>query len=192
MGLIEQELTRVTRITTKTLSFYRETQTPSRVELSSLLDEVLVLYARRLAEKHVEVTRAYESEEPLLLFPGEMRQVCANLVTNAIEAVTPGGRITLRLRRCRLRQQQGWVEGMRLLVADNGTGIDPQTAAKLGQPFFTTKGQRGTGLGLWVSQAIVKRYDGHMQLRSSIAAHRMAQPSACFFPSISARIGWKT
>jgi signal transduction histidine kinase len=182
VDIAEQELKRVTQITKQTLSFYRETQTPVRVELSTLLEEVLVLYARRLGEKRIEVARRYESDEPVLLFPGEMRQVYANLLANAIEATAAGGRIVLRLHRARRRLPEGAVDGLRLLVADSGSGIAPEVRQKLGQPFFTTKGQRGTGLGLWVSQAIVRRYNGEIQLRSSTAPERHGTTFSIFLP----------
>lgn len=182
VDLAEQELKRVTQITKQTLSFYRETQTPVRVEMSALLEEVLVLYARRLGEKRIEVARRYESEEPLLLFPGEMRQVYANLLANAIEATAAGGRIVVRIHRARRRMLEGAVDGLRLLVADSGSGIAPDVRQQLGQPFFTTKGQRGTGLGLWVSQAIVRRYNGQIQLRSSTAPGRHGTTFSIFLP----------
>jgi signal transduction histidine kinase len=182
VALAEQELKRVTAITKQTLSFYRETQAPVRVDLSELLEEVLVMYARRLVEKRIEVVRRYDSEEPVLLFPGEMRQVYANLLANAIEATEAGGRIVLRIHRARRRVSGGSIDGLRLLVSDSGSGIAPETLQKLGQPFFTTKGQRGTGLGLWVSQAIVRRYKGAIQLRSSTAPGRHGTTFSIFLP----------
>jgi signal transduction histidine kinase len=182
VALAEQELKRVTGITKQTLSFYRETQSPVRVDLSELLEEVLVMFARRLHEKRIEVVRRYDSEEPVLLFPGEMRQVYANLLANAIEATEAGGRIVLRIHRARRRMPDGSIDGLRLLVSDSGSGIAPEALQKLGQPFFTTKGQRGTGLGLWVSQAIVRRYKGEIQLRSSIAPGRHGTTFSIFLP----------
>jgi signal transduction histidine kinase len=183
VSLAERELKRVTQISKQTLSFYRETETPVRVELSSLLEEVLVLYARRLDEKRITVVRRYESEQPVLLFPGEMRQVYANLLANAIEAIAPGGRLVLRIHRARRCLPSGaTVDGVGVLVADSGSGMSPEVRRKLGEPFFTTKGQRGTGLGLWVSQAIVKRYNGEIQLRSSTAPERHGTTFRIFLP----------
>jgi len=178
----ERELKRVSEIARQTLSFCRETETPVRVHLSDLLEEVLLLYARRVGEKKITVERRYESEEPVLLFPGEMRQVYANLLANAVEATSPGGRIVLRIHRARLRGPGGALEGVCVVVADSGSGIPAGIRQKLGQPFFTTKGQRGTGLGLWVSQSIVKRYGGKIKLRSSTAARRHGTTFNIFMP----------
>ncbi len=182
VAMAEQELSRVTQISKQTLSFHRETQTPVRVTLSELLDEVIVLFSRRLREKRVEVVRRYESEEPVLLFPGEMRQVYANLLVNALEATEPGGRIVLRIRKARRTSVRSALEGVRVVVADSGSGIPPEVKVKLGQPFYTTKGQLGTGLGLWVSQAIVKRYNGNIQVRSSTADDRHGTTFSVFLP----------
>ena len=180
--LAEQELKRATEISKQTLSFCRETQTPVRVLLSALLDEVLTLYQRRLDDTRITVERRYHAEEPVLLFPGELRQVFANLVANAIEATAAGGRIVLRIHRSRRWGRGLGSEGMRVLVADSGCGIAPEARGNLGQPFFTTKGQRGTGLGLWVSHSIVKRYNGEIQLRSSTDADRHGTAFSVFLP----------
>jgi len=53
-------------------------------------------------------------------------------------------------------------------IADDGSGIGPEIRARLGEPFFTTKGQSGTGLGLWVTRSILSRYGGEMRLHSSV------------------------
>ena len=184
LDLAQQELGRVAQISKQTLSFYRESQEPVRVQLSSLLEEVLVLYGRRLSEKNIVVDQRFESEEPVLLYPGEMRQVFANLMANAIEATEPGGRIAVRIHlgsRWSHREARP-VQGVRVLVADSGCGIAGHVAARLGRPFYTTKGERGTGLGLWVSKDIVERYHGEMQLRSSTAPDRHGTTFSIFLP----------
>ncbi len=180
--LADHELKRVTQITKQTLSFYREAEAPVRIDLSLLLEEVVALYGRRIREKQIEVTRRYDSDASVLVFPGEMRQVYANLVANAIEATERGGRIVLRIHRARRIANQCAVEGVRVLVSDSGAGMPQEVRRRLGQPFFTTKGQRGTGLGLWVSQAIVKRYNGEIQLRSSTAPRRRGTTFSIFLP----------
>ena len=181
--LADQEMERVTQISRQTLTFHRETKIPERVALSSLLNEVLLLFRKRQIDKRITVVRRFESEEPVLLFPGEMRQVYANLIANAIEATADGGRIVIRLRRSRRYASRGGsVEGMSVLVADNGSGIAEDVRHKLGQPFFTTKGQHGTGLGLWVSHSIVRRYGGDMHLRSSTSMTRHGTSFRIFMP----------
>jgi signal transduction histidine kinase len=166
----QKELSRAVEISKQTLNFYREAPNPISVKLSSLLEEVLVLYARRIAEKKLVVIRKFEREESIVAFPGEMRQVFSNLIANAIEASTEGGKLYLHVRKSGLWRDRGMI-GMRVTIADTGTGMTPEIRRRLGEPFFTTKGQGGTGLGLWVSQSILRRYGGSLILHSSTGAH---------------------
>lgn len=167
LQMAQHELNRVVQISKQTLNFYRETPSPVRVDMVELLEEVLVLYARRIGEKQLLVTREYNARTPVTVFPGEMRQVFSNLISNAIEASRNGGKLRLRVRSA-THWNDGGVRGVRVSIADDGSGIDPKIRARLGEPFFTTKGQSGTGLGLWVTQSILNRYGGDMRLHSSI------------------------
>jgi two-component system NtrC family sensor kinase len=166
LTLAQRELDRAVRISKQTLNFSRESPAPVRVGLGGLLDEVLVLYARRIARKQLEVVRQFINDDPVVVFPGEMRQVFSNLISNAIEASPEHGRLYLRLRKSR-----HWgdvkVTGMRVTVADQGAGIPAKIRHRVGEPFFTTKGETGTGLGLWVTHSIVRIYGGNLLLHSS-------------------------
>ncbi len=178
----EHELERVAQISKQTLNFHRETRLPVRIQPAELLEEVLVLYARRLEERGMEVVRQYWSDASFVAFPGEMRQVLSNLIANAIEATPVGGRLTLRVRRSRKWSDRG-ISGVRILVADNGCGIAAGTRQNLGELFYTTKGQRGTGLGLWVTRAIVKRYGGDIHIYSSTHPQRHGTVFSIFIPT---------
>jgi len=159
----ERELSRVVQISKQTLSFHRESNQPIQVHVTELMDEVVALYSRRIQNKKVRVQREYASGQIITALPGEIRQVLSNLVTNAIEASSVNGTLRLRIQ----RSQSGQTEGLRITVADNGTGIPEEARRRIGELFFTTKGQAGTGLGLWVTKAIVARYGGSMRVRSS-------------------------
>jgi two-component system, NtrC family, sensor kinase len=167
LQMAQHELNRVVQISKQTLNFYRETPAPVRVDMVELLEEVLVLYSRRIAEKQLLLTREYNARNPLTVFPGEMRQVFSNLISNAIEASHAGGKLRLRVRSA-THWRDGGVRGVRVSVADDGCGIEPKVRPRLGEPFFTTKGESGTGLGLWVTQSILGRYGGNMKLHSSV------------------------
>lgn len=182
LALAQRELTRVAQISRQTLSFSRETAGPVRSHVEELLDEVLSLYSRRLMEKNLHVERQYNCPEEALVYPGEMRQVLSNLVTNAIEASAPNGRLRLRVRSSRSWSDPD-VRGIRVSVGDNGSGIAPEVQRRLGEPFFTTKGQGGTGLGLWVTRSIMQRYGGGIQLRSSVAPERHGTVFSIFLPT---------
>lgn len=182
LALAKRELDRVAQISRQTLKFSRETTGPVPVHIEELLEEVLSLYGRRMMEKNLRVERQYDCGEEAIVYPGEMRQVLSNLVTNAIEASSLRGRLRLRVRCTRSWSDPG-VHGIRVSVADNGSGIPPELLHRLGEPFFTTKGQRGTGLGLWVTRSIIQRYGGEMQLRSSVLPNRHGTVFTIFLPT---------
>lgn len=181
LALAQREIERVGQISRQTLNFSRETTGPVRTRLDDLMEEVLSLYSRRIAEKNLRVERQYGCSDEATVFPGEMRQVLSNLVTNAIEASSMRGRLRVRVR-CSRNWSDPDVRGIRISVGDNGSGIDPAVQRRLGEPFFTTKGQRGTGLGLWVTRSIVQRYGGEIQLRSSVAPDRHGTVFSVFLP----------
>ena len=182
LKLAQRELNRVVDISKQTLTFSRETSTPVRLQLAELVEEVLVLYGRNITEKNLRVMRQYESSEAITAFPGEMRQVLSNLITNAIEASEKGGSLILRIRDTRKWSDLG-VRGLRFSIADNGSGISANARRRLGEPFFTTKGQAGTGLGLWVTRSILSRYGGDLQLRSSTSEERHGTVFSLFLPT---------
>jgi signal transduction histidine kinase len=182
LALARRELDRVAQISRQTLNFARETAGPQRARIDELLEEVLSLYGRRIAEKNLEIRRSYDCQEEILVFPGEMRQVFSNLVTNAIEASERNGCLCLRVRSSHSLSDPG-VRGIRVAVGDNGAGIPAVVRQRLGEPFFTTKGQRGTGLGLWVTRSIVQRYGGEIQLRSSTEPRRHGTVFSIFLPT---------
>jgi signal transduction histidine kinase len=182
LRMAQRELNRVVQISKQTLTFSRETTVPMRVQLSDLMEEVLMLFSRRIADKRLHVSRQYESSESVTVFPGELRQVLSNLVANAIEATEAEGALTIRIRSARKWSDEG-VHGVRLSVADSGTGMSAAIRRRLGEPFFTTKGHHGTGLGLWVTRSILNRYGGNLQLRSSVDAVRHGTVFSLFLPT---------
>jgi two-component system, NtrC family, sensor kinase len=182
LKLAQRELNRIVQISKQTLSFSRETSIPVRLQLAELIEEVLVLYRRKIAEKKVRVIRQYESSEDVTAFPGEMRQVFSNLITNAIEACSKNGRLILRIRNARKWSDEG-VRGLSITVADNGSGISPEALKRLGEAFFTTKGQAGTGLGLWVTRSILTRYGASTRVRSSVSTEHHGTVFSIFIPT---------
>jgi two-component system, NtrC family, sensor kinase len=181
LKLAQHELERVVQISKQTLTFSRETHRPVRMQLAELIEEVLALHSRRIGEKSLRVVRQYESYEPVTVYPGEMRQVFSNLLSNAIEATAQRGRLVIRIRDARRWSGQGG-RGLRLSIGDDGSGIPDVVRAHLGEPFFTTKGQGGTGLGLWVTKSILSRYGGNLQLRSSVSPARHGTVFSLFLP----------
>ena len=182
VDLAAAELARVSQIARNTLSFYREAANPIPVRLDEVLDSVLELYSRQVMDKQLRVTRRYSNDGEILNFPGELRQVFSNLVLNAIDALPTGGELTLSVRACHHTQTRK--RGVRVLVADRGTGIAEHHRPKLFEPFFTTKGDKGTGLGLWVSQGIVQKQGGSMRARSRTKEGSSGTVFSVFVPSV--------
>jgi signal transduction histidine kinase len=181
LKLAQRELSRVVQISKQTLTFSRETRGPVRVQLAELIEEVLGLHARRIGDRNLRVVRQYETYEAIMVYPGEMRQVLSNLIANAIEATSERGRIVIRIRAAR-RWSGRENRGLRLSIGDNGSGIPDQVRSRLGEPFFTTKEEGGTGLGLWVTQSIISTYGGRLQMRSSVSPTRHGTVFSLFLP----------
>jgi C4-dicarboxylate-specific signal transduction histidine kinase len=159
----DQELARVAEITRHTLRFYREPNHPVDTQVESVLRSVLVLYHSRLTAAGVEANlEVFAPHATVLSSPGELRQVIANIVGNAIDAMRHGGRLRLRL------SVEPGPRGQRarLTIGDTGSGIPRSLLPSIFEPFVTTKGETGTGLGLWVTGEIVRRNGWKMQVRT--------------------------
>ncbi|MGC1783094.1 MAG: PAS domain-containing protein [Acidobacteriaceae bacterium] len=161
----QQELQRVSQITNQTLRFHKQQSAPSATEISEVFDSILTLYRGRLLRDGIEVKVTAEECPPLICYAGELRQVLANLVGNALDAMPKGG--TLRLRMRSATDWRSGKPGIRITVADTGIGMPPDVQRRIYEPFFTTKGETGTGLGLWVSAGIVDKHGGSLHVRSS-------------------------
>jgi len=158
--LAQHELARVSEITQQMLRFYRQSTLPSLANVSELLESVLTLHQGRVASLHVEVVRHYMPDVRMICFTGEIRQLFANLIGNALDAMAPGGgRLLLRVR-------YTGTSGVRITVADTGSGMSPEVLRHIFEPFFTTKEAIGTGLGLWVSAEIVSKHKGKIRVRT--------------------------
>ncbi|MGA2047871.1 MAG: ATP-binding protein [Terracidiphilus sp.] len=165
VAMAEHEAKRISEITQQTLRFYRQSTLPTRANMGDLLDSVLGLYNGRLNTLNISVERDYDPEMDLFCFSGEVRQVFANLVGNAIDASIGGGRLLVRARRSHNWKDPSQV-GVRFAVADTGTGMEPAVRERVFEAFFTTKEVTGTGLGLWVSHEIIVKHRGLVHLRS--------------------------
>jgi PAS domain S-box-containing protein len=166
--MAEYEVRRIAEITQQTLRFYRQPTQPARATLSELLDSVLSLNQGRISALDIRLERDYEPELSLFCFAGEIRQVFANLVGNAIDASSAGGRLLLRARRSRDWKNPAQT-GIRFAIADNGAGMEPEIREHIFEAFFTTKEVTGTGLGLWVSLEIILKHHGLVRVRSRAA-----------------------
>ncbi len=166
LDLADKELERVAHMTKQTLGFYREPVAPTQFSLAELLDELLTLFDGRFKSKALAVTRDYEASVQLSAVRGEIRQVFANLLVNAIDASPHNGEMRIHI------AMNGELASVQFI--DNGPGVPEQDLEKIFEPFFTTKKDVGTGLGLWVARDLAAKHGGEIQVS------RVANAGACF------------
>ncbi|MFZ0663878.1 MAG: ATP-binding protein [Acidobacteriaceae bacterium] len=166
LQLAQRELNRVVHITTQTLRFYRQSTRPAETDIRELLETVVALYEARLRSNSITVLRGFREIPGITVFEGEVRQVLANLIGNAIDAMIPLSSGRLILRTAPARDWSTGCEGIAITVADTGSGMAPKTAQRIFEPFFSTKDNTGTGLGLWVSLEIIEKHHGVIRLRT--------------------------
>ncbi len=158
----QNELARAAHVSQQTLSFARQSGSRASGEVGAAVHGVASLYENRLRAK--DVTLHVEADKRMAVAMGgnELRQLISNLIGNAIDAEKPGGHIEVRVATLQCRN------AVRITVADTGVGIDRRDLGKLFQPFFTTKRDIGTGLGLWVSRQIVEGCGGSLKVKSKV------------------------
>jgi PAS domain S-box-containing protein len=160
LNMAEQELDRVSHITRQTLGFYRDSSEAGPVQVRSVIESVLKLYENKIQSKNIAVELDL-AECPLVHgMHGELKQLVANLVSNAADAVGRGGKIRIVTSPASLENEKG----VEIKVADNGPGVPAENRTHIFEPFFTTKEDVGTGLGLWVCKEIAERHGGRVQL----------------------------
>ena len=187
LTLADQELDRIAQITKNTLGFYRDSASFSPVNISLVLSEVVALYTRKIAFKKINLRPDYGDGIEILAFPGEIRQIFANLLANAIEALSMEGVLRIRARRMPMRDGSGR-HGVRISFLDNGSGVALANRKKIFEPFFTTKKDVGTGLGLWLTQGLVEKHHGALQVRNSVRPGNTWTMFSVFLPDQPAKI----
>jgi len=159
LAMAEAELSRVAQITKKTLSYYRDASHPVPVYIHELITEVLAAFSKKIEDKQIAIVR---TDQACVVhgLKGELMQLFSNLIANAIDAVSAGGKIEITVR--------GSGDATVVSIRDNGMGIDPYIKARLFEPFFTTKEKHlGTGLGLWICKEIAQKHGADITLESN-------------------------
>ncbi len=184
LTIAQEELARIRQIATLTLGLHRSdaAEHPQHVKVPELIDNVLVLYGRKLRTLGVAIETRYDADVPVNAFPGELRQVFSNVIVNAADALEKSGdRLCIHV-----FESLDWTNltqrGLRITISDNGCGIPVEKRAHIFEPFFTTKGSNGTGIGLSVSLGIVKKYGGTMRFRSVVKQGHSGTAFSIFLP----------
>jgi PAS domain S-box-containing protein len=181
--IADEEMARVRHIAKQTLAFCRDSENPVPVSLRIIVEEVLQAFRRQIQANQVNVETKIASNGFVLAFPVELRQIFINLIGNALQAMPEGG--TLRVN---LRNGSEWTpgtarHGVRITITDTGVGIPMKVRHKIFQPFFTTKAEKGTGLGLWVSRGIVQKLNGTLQFRCTNSRGQSMTSFSVFIPT---------
>ena len=181
----DDELRRVAEITAHGLKFHRQSAVPEPVDMAEMIQSVLTLFKGKLREARVRLDVARDDGPQLICYAGEMRQVFVNLIANAVESMNQGGVL-----RVRVRPGKDWrtgEQGVRVTIADTGSGMSHATLRRIYEPFVTTKGSKGSGLGLWVTSKIVRKHQGMIRVRSKVAARQSGTVFSLVFPYRGAR-----
>ena len=168
-----RELSRALDVSRETLALVRE-ENAVPMKITDVLEDVLSAYSGKISYKGVTIERRYEFHETILADPGAVRQVFANIVLNALEsAPSSQGKLTIHTRASRARNGNdktvngSSARGVRIIFADNGPGIPEQNKRKVFEPLFSTKKGKGSGLGLWMTEQLVRKQHGGLRLHSS-------------------------
>jgi PAS domain S-box-containing protein len=163
-NLLLEEVSRANEITKQALAFYRDLGKPVEFDIRNVIDGVVTLNRSTLGKRGIQVVKEYKQSEPLFGYEAEIRQVFANLLSNAMDAVPDGGKIVIRvsIQNTSVKQRR-----IRVTIADEGSGIPVENRKRLFDPFFTTKGARCNGLGLWVCRGIARKHAAKILVRST-------------------------
>lgn len=179
----QEELARVSHIVTHTLRFNRQSLGWGSHKLSELLESSAALYEGRLKNSDILPRREYRDAMPIQCAGSELRQVFANIVGNAFDALRRGGKLVLRC--VDQRHPRTGQPGVRVSIGDSGQGIPSSIRSHLFEPFFTTKGDNGTGLGLWVSREILSKHRAEIRVKSSTCIGKSGTVFSIWFPAES-------
>jgi signal transduction histidine kinase len=164
--VLKNETERVTRIVRQMLGLYRNAGQLGSFDLNAVVEDTLTLFGRPLSKAGVTVDKRLGTLPGMKGSADQFRQLLSNLVVNSRDSMAEGGKLVIRTRHIRAADGiHGWIT---IAVADSGSGIPKELRASMFEPFVTTKGEKGTGLGLWIVKGIVENHAGRIQVRSTL------------------------
>jgi signal transduction histidine kinase len=180
LALAREEVHRIYQILHAAMEL-RDTGDPEETDVPELLHSVLNFYKSRFDSQDISVNTRYRRGAHLSAYPHQLRQMCANLLLNAADAMPSGGKIYARI--APAHEWKGdHKRGLRLTFADTGSGIAAKNLARIWDPFFTTKGSAGNGIGLSLVKNTVQKHHGVLRVRSSTKAGHSGTVFSIFLP----------
>jgi PAS domain S-box-containing protein len=162
LDVARKETERVSHIIRQMLGFARRSGEVESVPVNHLIEETLILVEKKMRQARVEVVRDFDEQLPKVRARADqLRQVFLNLLLNAQQSMEKGGRITVRTS----VYEQALQPTISVQISDTGRGIAEADLARIFEPFFSTRA-KGTGLGLWVTQDIVRHHGGRIEATS--------------------------
>lgn len=182
LALAREEGRRISQISHTAMNELRDMAPPEDTNVPELLRSVLAFYESRFQSRGISVHTRYCPDRNLPVYPRQLRQMFSNLLLNAADAMPDGGRM-----HARISVAHEWIglqrRGIRLTVADNGCGIAVKDLPRILDPFFTTKGSTGTGIGLSLVRNTVQKHGGVLRVRSSTKPGRSGTVFTIFLPA---------
>lgn len=180
LALARDEVQRISQILHAAMEL-RDSGDPEDTDVPELLRSVLNFYKSRFDSQEISVKTRYRKGAHLAAYPHQLRQMCANLLLNAADAMPSGGKIYARI--APAHEWKGdHKSGLRLTFADTGSGIAAKNLARIWDPFFTTKGAAGNGIGLSLVKNTVQKHHGVLRVRSSTRAGHSGTVFSIFLP----------
>src|SRR6185369_6398134 len=162
LEIARKETERVSHIIRQMLGFARRPGEVDWVDINQLLEETLVLMEKKMRQMRIRITKSFDESLPhIRARADQLRQVFLNLIINAQQAIEGEGEIVISTS----RYEQALQPSILIQLSDSGVGIAEDDVARIFDPFFST-GKKGTGLGLWVTQDIVRQHGGRIEVSS--------------------------
>jgi PAS domain S-box-containing protein len=176
LSVAESELGHVAQIARQALGYYRDDGTPTPVVVQELIENILAVYHGKLSSAGITTECRFENHPPFVGSRTELMQIFSNIVSNAIDAMPHGGLLRVQTKRCLDP------DGVEIQFTDTGVGIGKDELEKVFEAFFTTKGNMGTGIGLWVVRQLVEKRGGHVNLTSKTDMPAQGTTVSIFLP----------
>jgi len=166
LNIVSGEVDRISALVTELLEFARPSEPKFELEnINDILDGMILLVSTETKSKHINITKDYGTDlRPITIDREQMKQVFLNMLLNAIEATPGNGKIVVKTRSFIKPDSEPYIQ---IEFADNGCGIAPEYLEDIFTPFFTTK-EKGSGLGLSISNQIIQDHKGYIDVESQL------------------------
>lgn len=182
--MAQAEVMRVSKIAQAAMQQVPRRETAEKTDVADLVSSVLELHQPKLNRHNVVASTRKDGDASAVIYPGQLRQVFSNLLLNAIDAMPKGGKLVAKISKTREWGGQGR-SGLRITFADTGVGIPADILSRICEPYFTTKGAHGNGMGLAIVQEIVAQHQGRLKVRSSTRSGKSGSVFSIFIPAMA-------